>query len=120
MTTAKAMNYFSRFAPPLALMGLVYFLSAQSDLNSGLGTIDLIGRKILHAAESGLLFTLWWRAFDWRWPAAAALIAVAWAIGDEFHQLSVNGRHGSPIDVLIDATGVLIAYLLIRSRRQAA
>ena len=120
MTATTIRNHISRFAPPLALMGLIYFLSAQSDLNSGLGTIDLIGRKILHATEYALLFALWWRAFDWRWPLAAALIAVAWAISDEFHQLSVHGRHGSPIDVLIDSTGVLIAYLLIRWRRQAA
>ncbi len=120
MTAAKAKNWISRFAPPLALMGLIYFLSAQSDLNSGLGTIDLIGRKLIHAAEYGLLFGLWWRAFDWRWPAAAALIAVAWAASDELHQLSVTGRHGSPVDVLIDSAGVAIAYLLIRSRRRAA
>lgn len=120
MAAATVRNYISRFAPPLALMGLIYFLSAQADLNSGLGTIDLIGRKIIHAAEYGLLFALWWRAFDWRWPAAAALIAVAWAVSDEFHQLSVTGRHGSPIDVLIDSAGVLLAYLLLRSRRRAA
>ena len=101
-------------------MGLIYFLSAQSDLNSGLGTIDLIGRKLIHAAEYGLLFGLWWRAFDWRWPVAGAVIAIGWAISDEFHQLFVAGRNGSPIDVLIDSTGVLIAFLLIRWRRQAA
>ncbi len=99
-------------------MGLIYFLSAQADLNSGLGTIDMIGRKLIHAAEYGLLFTLWWRAFRWRWAAFAGLIAVAWAISDEFHQLSVMGRHGSPIDVLIDCSGVLVAYLLIRWRRR--
>ena len=120
MTATAIKSYISRFVPPLALMGLIYFLSAQSDLNSGLGTIDLIGRKVIHATEYGVLFGLWWRAFDWRWPAAAALIAIAWAISDEFHQLSVQGRHGSPIDVLIDSSGVLIAYLLIRSRRRGA
>ncbi len=119
MTTAKATSYLSRFGPPLVLMGLIYLLSAQPDLNSGLGAIDLIGRKIVHAAEYGLLFGLWWRAFDWRWPAMAALVTITWAISDEFHQLTVTGRHGSPVDVLIDCSGVLIAYLLIRSRRRA-
>ncbi len=120
MSATEARNYISRFGPSLALMGVIYFFSAQPDLNSGLGTIDLVGRKIIHATEYGLLFGLWWRAFDWRWPAAAAVIAVAWAISDEIHQLSVHGRHGSPVDVLIDSTGVLIAYLLIRWRRQGA
>ena len=120
MTTGKVKNVVSRFVPPLALMGLIFFLSAQSDLNSGLGTIDLIGRKLIHATEYGLLFGLWWRAFNWHAPLAAAAIAICWAISDEYHQLSVHGRHGSPVDVLIDSTGVLIAYLLIRWRRQAA
>ena len=30
--------------PPLALMGLIFFLSAQPNLNSGLGWIDHVGR----------------------------------------------------------------------------
>jgi hypothetical protein len=53
----------SRFAPPLALMALIYFLSAQPDLSTGLGTWDLILRKIAHMVEYGLLWFLWWRAF---------------------------------------------------------
>ncbi len=120
MASTTIRKYISRFAPPLALMGLIYFLSAQSDLNSGLGTIDLTGRQLIHAAAYGVLFGLWRRACDWRWPVAAAVIAVGWAISDEFHQLFVAGRNGSPVDVLIDSTGVLIAYLLIRWRRQGA
>ncbi|MSX02948.1 MAG: hypothetical protein F2813_07285 [Actinobacteria bacterium] len=120
MSPATVKNLLSRFLPPLALMGLIYFLSAQSDLNSGLGTIDLIGRKILHATEYGVLFGLWWRAFNWRAPLAAAAIAILWAASDEYHQLSVQGRHGTPVDVLIDSTGVLIAWLLIRWRRAGA
>ena len=77
-------------------------------------------RRIRVANFLVFLYLLWWRAFDWRWPVAAAVIAIGWAISDEFHQLFVAGRHGSPIDVLIDSTGVLLAYLLIRWRRQAA
>src|SRR3979409_1861234 len=45
------------FAPPLALMGIIFFLSAQPDLNSGLGLIDEIGRKTGHIGEAG---RLWW------------------------------------------------------------
>src|ERR1700716_4458417 len=47
------------FAPPLALMGLIYFLSAQPDLNSGLWLVDTIGRKILHTTEYGVLWGVW-------------------------------------------------------------
>jgi VanZ like family len=102
----------NRFGPPIALMGLIFFLSAQPDLNSGLGAIDLIGRKFIHATEFGLLFLLWLRALGS--PAAAAAIALAYAATDEYHQTFVDGRHGSPIDWAIDATGVLIAYTVWR------
>src|SRR3954451_8422008 len=101
--------------PPLALTALIFFLSAQPDLNSGLGTIDLIGRKIIHATEYGLLTFLWWRALG-SIPAAAA-IAVVYACTDEFHQHFVHGRHASPVDVLIDATGVAVASAIILRRR---
>ena len=42
------MRVVSRFAPPLLLMGLIFFLSAQPDLSSGLGTADTILRKLAH------------------------------------------------------------------------
>jgi VanZ family protein len=97
--------------PPLALMAVIFMLSAQPDLNSGLGTIDLIGRKIIHASEYALLTFLWWRALR-NIPLAAA-IAIAYAATDEFHQRFVQGRHGTPVDIVIDALGVAIAAVLI-------
>ena len=39
--------------PPLLLMGVIFLLSAQPDLSTGLGLIDLVGRKVVHAGESG-------------------------------------------------------------------
>ena len=110
--------------PPIALMGLIFFFSAQPDLNSGLGVIDLIGRKIIHASEYALLCFLWWRALREvlsarQAPLAALAISVAYSCTDEFHQTFVHGRHGTPVDVLIDAIGsVAVAVVLLR--RQAA
>jgi VanZ family protein len=110
------MRAASRFAPPLLLMAVIFFLSAQPDLNSGLGTWDTILRKIAHMVEFGLLALLWWRALGHRAPAAAAAIAIAYAISDEYHQSFVEGRVGSPVDVLIDSAGVALAMLAIRLR----
>ncbi len=101
-----------RFAPPLVLMAVIFFLSAQPDLNSGLGVWDTIGRKLVHAAAYGTLWFLWWRALGRTWPAIA--ITLLYAISDEYHQTFVHGRHGSPIDVAIDMAGVAIAVLLVR------
>jgi VanZ family protein len=102
--------------PPIALMALIYYLSAQPDLTSGLGWIDLVGRKLVHATEYAALSLLWWRALRTtmtnRHAALAGLaIAVAYAVTDEYHQTFVRGRHGGPIDVLIDGTGAAVAAL---------
>ena len=122
MAQPGALSALARFAPPLALMAVIFALSAQPDLNSGLGTVDLVGRKLVHMTEYGVLWALWLRAFGWRRPWLAAAIAVGYAITDELHQTTVGGRHGSPVDVLIDTTGVAIAWLVWRrhSRRRQA
>src|SRR4051794_28999304 len=109
--------------PPFVLMGVIFALSAQPDLNSGLGTIDLVGRKIIHMTEYALLCFLWWRALRTvtrpsRAIALAFALAVAYSVTDELHQRSVHGRHGSPVDVGIDAVGAGLAALALR-RRQA-
>jgi VanZ family protein len=111
------MRVLSRFGPPILLMAVIFFLSAQPDLNSGLGTWDTIGRKIVHMASYGLLWWLWQRALN-STPAAVA-ITLAYAISDEYHQSFVEGRHGSPVDVLIDTVGVVIA-IGITARRRAS
>ena len=114
------MRAASRFAPPLLLMGLIFFLSAQPDLNSGLGTWDTLLRKLAHMAEFGLLWLLWWRALGYRGKALPALIAIAYAVTDELHQTAVDGRVGSPVDVLIDAAGVALAVFLARRARSGS
>jgi VanZ family protein len=122
MTVPATAKRLDPWAPPLVLMVVIFLLSAQPDLNSGLGTIDLIGRKIIHASEYGLLTFLWWRAFRTvtATPRQALVLAFVVAVGysatDEWHQASVNGRHGTPVDVAIDAAGAAIAALLIRRR----
>lgn len=112
--TRRLAGWIGRFGPPLALMGVIFALSAQPHLRTELGTLDLILRKIAHMVEFGLLFALWLRALGWSGRAAwwAAAIAIGYAISDEFHQSFVDGREGTVRDVAIDSAGVLIAALL--------
>ena len=118
--TRPLISRLDPWVPPIVLMALIFALSAQPDLNSGLGTIDLIGRKLIHATEYGLLCFLWWRALRTvATPRAAILLALGIAIGyagtDEFHQHYVHGRHAAPLDVVIDAIGAgLAAVFLVR------
>ena len=107
--------------PALALMALIFFLSAQPDLGTGLGAWDIVLRKLAHLTEYALLFLLWVFALH-RTPRRrrlAAAIAIAYAVSDELHQTTVAGRHGSPVDVLIDSAGVAIAALALRVRARA-
>jgi VanZ family protein len=118
-----AVTRIEPWVTPLALMGLIFFLSAQPDLTTGLGTWDLILRKLAHATEYGLLALLWWRAFAAAgMPAAraallAACISIAYSASDEYHQTFVHGRHGAPLDVAIDALAAVgVSGYLARRR----
>lgn len=118
------MRRLAIWAPPIALMALIFWFSAQPDLSSGLGLIDYIGRKIVHACEYALLCFLWWRALRTVMPGSRALvvavaISAGYAVTDELHQTTVEGRHGTPVDVLIDSLGATVAALLIHRRRTA-
>jgi VanZ family protein len=108
----RLMRAVWRFGPPLALMAVIFVLSAQPDLNSGLGVIDTIGRKLVHMASYGLLWWLWQRGLMTQSAMPAVLITLAYAASDEYHQTFVEGRHGSPVDVLIDAAGIALAIAL--------
>jgi VanZ family protein len=119
--TRPLISRLDPWAPPVALMVVIFVLSAQPDLNSGLGTIDLVGRKLVHAGEYALLTFLWWRAFKTIATPRAAIvlalgIAVGYAVTDELHQHYVSGRHATPVDVAIDAAGASIAAVLIQRR----
>jgi VanZ family protein len=116
-----AVSRLDPWAPPLVLVAVIWFFSSQPDLSSGLGVIDLVGRKMTHAGEYALLCFLWWRALRGRLAGRTALglaftLAVAYGAVDEYHQTLVAGRNGSPIDVGIDALGAALAVLAIRYR----
>jgi VanZ family protein len=104
-------------------MGAIFVLSAQPSLDSGLGLLDLIGRKVLHFAEYALLCFLWWRVFAYGLPPRRAilfalLVASAYAATDELHQTTVEGRHGTPLDWAIDTAGAATAAYVLRARQR--
>jgi VanZ family protein len=102
--------------PPLAMMGLIFFLSAQPS-DGDHGAVELVLRKLGHVSEYTALTFLWVRALvelravDETVSAfrAAAVLSLLYASSDEFHQTFVEGRHGTPVDVVIDAIGMSIA-----------
>ena len=98
------------WAPVLLWAAIIFALSSIPDLGTGLGTWDLVLRKLAHAAEYGVLGALAFRAA--RSAPAAVLLASAYAVTDEIHQAFVAGRHGSPLDWLVDTAGALLGVVL--------
>jgi hypothetical protein len=119
MSAVRSSSYL-RFVLPVALMALIFLLSAQPDLSTGLGFWDLLLRKLAHACVFGALTLLWLRALGpltVRALLGAVTISLLYAVSDEYHQTFVTGRHGSLVDVGVDAIGIGAAVLLVRSER---
>ena len=107
----------SLWLPVVAWAAVIFALSSIPHLGTGLGTWDLVLRKLAHATEYGILGALLLRALSS--PVPAALAAIAYAASDELHQHFVRGRHGAPVDVAIDAIGVaagMLVWLRVRER----
>ena len=98
--------------PAVAWAALIFTLSSIPDLGTGLGTWDLVLRKLAHTTEYAILGALLLRALAH--PIPAGLVAIAYAASDELHQHFVSGRHGSPVDVAIDTVGIAAGILVAR------
>jgi len=96
----------------LAWCALIFAFSAVPSLGTGLGTWDLLLRKLAHVAEYAVLGALLARACSRGWVAFT--LGIAYAASDELHQAFVPGRAGRPLDVAIDATGVALGVVAWR------
>jgi VanZ family protein len=100
------------WAPVVVWAAVIFAFSSIPDLGTGLGTWDLVLRKLAHTAEFAVLGALLLRALGSELPAFLA--GVGYAITDELHQHFVEGRVGAPLDVLIDSAGVAVGILVWR------
>jgi VanZ family protein len=90
-----------------------------------LAAANFIVRKAAHVTVYFSLCLLLYRAFragsterlQLRWVICAAIVSIACAASDEFHQSFVYNRTPSVVDVMIDTAGVIIAvFPAINSR----
>lgn len=132
----------NRWLPVVLWMGFIFVMSTR--LGAGDNTSRFIGpllhwllpqaapetiahlhfliRKAGHLTEYAILALLLRRALGGhglRPLLLALVIATAYAVTDELHQIFVPGRTPSPWDVLIDATGALIALALAAGWRRS-
>ena len=115
---------FVVWLPAVLLAAVLWQLSATPNLAVAEGNLDLVLRKLAHVAAFGALAALVLMALRTngvRAPYAivgAALAALAYAVVDETHQSQVATRHGSPLDVAIDAIGIGIVSAIAVSRHR--
>jgi VanZ family protein len=100
--------------PVVFWAALIFTISSVPSLDSGLGVWDTVLRKIAHVGEYAVLGALLYRAV--RREPAAIVLGSLYAVTDEVHQSFVAGRHGSPVDWLIDTVGVVAGVLLLSWR----
>ena len=97
------------WAPVVLVAAIIFAFSSVPSLGTGLGTWDLVLRKLAHLSEYAVLGALLQRALS-RSPLAI-LIGALYATSDEIHQHFVRGRHAAWYDVVIDTVGVTIGVV---------
>jgi hypothetical protein len=100
----------------LLMMITIFMFSAQPVAYlPNFGFFDGVIKKGGHMLGYAVLAVCYWRGLKWERERAwqAWLLAVLYAITDEFHQEFVPGRHPSALDVfLFDGTGGAIGLWL--------
>jgi len=116
------MNSNLRVLLPLAYTAAIFVLSSIPDTETPANTLESALRwaspelqNLLHVPLFGGLAWCWhWGLRDWiradrRRLAVALALTLAWSVLDELHQTTVPGRFGSLTDVLLNATGGVLA-----------
>lgn len=104
-----------RWAPALAVMATIFvFSSIPSKEMPDFRQLDLLLKKSGHLFGYALLASAYWHGLGKATPRAlglAWLLAVFYAVTDEFHQSFVPGRTAWVGDVVIDSVGALFGLL---------
>lgn len=116
----RAKNPILRWLPAILWMTVIFWFSSQPDLpRPDNDLLNFILRKTAHFVTYAVLALCYVYALgDQRHWRAALLLAVLYAISDEYHQSWTPNRYPSWTDVLIDsagaATGLAMRALLQR------
>jgi len=114
---SKLLNWL----PAIVMMMIIFLFSARPENKlPNFDWADVLVKKTSHIIVYALLGSSYWhglgRRKDRLW--LAWLLAVLYAVTDEYHQVFSPGRHPSPFDVMIfDNIGALLG-LWIFSRYQ--
>lgn len=113
-----------RWLPAIAWMALIFWLSAQPNLPEPPSAwLNLVLRKGAHFTAYAVLALCYLYALGDNRPwhrRLALLLAILYALSDEYHQAWTPNRHPALSDVFIDTAGALTAvWLWSRLKGQA-
>lgn len=107
---------------PFTYMGLIWFLSSHpSDaiVETPFPFDDLL-KESLHLVEFGILYWLFifmlatHQKLTARTSILIAIISFLYGVTDEIHQAFVPSRSASLVDLIKDAIGVIVSFLIVR------
>ncbi len=106
-------NFWLRWGPALFIMAAIFFFSSLPSTEiPSFGAFDFSVKKLGHMLGYALLATAYWAGLGFRKNRVwlAFLLAVLYALTDEFHQRFIPGRHSSLVDVFgFDGGGAALA-----------
>lgn len=107
---------FFRWGPALFMMGLIFTVSSfPSSSIPNYGGFDFLVKKSGHFLGYTALALAYHHALNvkgFRRGWFAWILAVLFAISDEFHQSFVPGRTPWAVDILIDSIGAFVGCLV--------
>ncbi len=110
-------NWILRWGPALVMMALIFAFSATPSYDLPyFGGADTLVKKLGHASGYAFLSLAYARGLNpksQRGVILCWLLAILYALSDEYHQMFVPGRNSSLVDVGIDAAGSLAALALL-------
>lgn len=115
MNTSFSQNIIMKWLPASLMMLAIFLFSSGSSMEVQNDLVEGIVNKGGHMVGYGMLALTFWRGFEFRenrrW--LGWILAVSYAITDEYHQSFVPGRFPSLFDVLVfDNLGAFLAVWL--------
>jgi len=118
----KIIKSILRWVPAIAVMTVIYgFSSIPAREMPSFGIFDLVVKKGGHVLGYGLLALAIWYGmnFEKRSWRLVLLLAIVYAVTDEFHQSFIPGRHPSWVDALvIDGGGAAVMIWVVSKVRK--
>ena len=108
--------------PVLIWAGVIFGFSSMSiNKEADFSWLDFEVKKSAHVVEYADLYFLLFRAWSSKWEKTdkkiliwSMVVAVLYALSDEWHQTFVPGREGTFRDGGFDSFGVLFSYIHVK------